>query len=674
MTVLAPASLLALLLPSSAGAQAHHLYWGTIHEHSASSRPEYQATPDELYLHMLTRADLDFGAVTDYDWSLVRGTWLDAAVAANRFHCPSGRVGCYDEVEDQPGFEALVALGDRPFVTLLAYEWNNNAPTPEQPAQDQYGHRNVYWLPADPEADYPQQADAACEAGPDCLTLVPSGEGDAEDREDWASYHDPCSLWEGLLGVAEASGAQAITAPHHPALSITGWEGEAVDGRRHPTSTDPAYSPEACGLEVDGPVSEGLVELYSVWGNHEHGALEALEEPADGLVDPERSVREGQLSLAGPARRLGFLASGDSHHGGPGSDAVPSWLLDPEGDFRSYLFSCAPSADCDLRFGHVGLVAVLVPAFGERDDDLTRAGVFEALQARHTVATTGERFALTVSLVVDGESVGIQGDDLSDTVLLSRAAEARLRVDYDLGGHSLQRLDLVVGDASGTWSQLDLEAEAGSPRGAVELPLVLDGEPETWVPEGDWVVYARVAADPSGGLLVPEGAAPLVIEEDGGNAVEIELEPGAWGGDELAAQVDAQLQDAGLGVRLAWEEAEPWRFALHARDGSEPGDVVIRGDDAPLLARLLGFRDDMVTACPAVELPCVAPVEVDGGQVQERAWASPLWLGGEPEPGDSAEPGGGCGGCDAGPGAQNGWVGLGLLLLALARRRGSVTR
>jgi uncharacterized protein (TIGR03382 family) len=666
-------AIVTLLFPSLAAAQDHHLYWGSIHEHSTSSRPDYLATPDELYLTMLAEADLDFGAVTDYDWSLVRGTWLDAAVAANRFHCPSGRAGCYDDVENEPGFEALATLGDRPFVTLLAYEWNNNAPTPEQPGQDQYGHRNVYWMPAEPEGDYPQQADAVCEPGPDCISLVPSGEGESDEREDWASYHEPCRLWEGLLEVAEASGATALTAPHHPALSVTGWQGEAVDGRRHPTSTDPAYSPEACGLDADDPVAEGLVELYSVWGNHEHAALDAIEEPADGLVDPERSVREGLLSLAGPGRRLGFLASGDSHHGRPGSDAVPSWLLDPEGDFHSYQFSCAPEADCELRFGHVGLVAALVPAAGERSEDLTRAGIFEALQARHTVATTGERFTLTVSVIVDGQVVGIQGDDLGGRGLLSHADEARLEIEYDLGEHAVQRLDLAVGDASGSWSERVVEGVEGSARGTADLPLVQGGAPEAWVPEGPWLLYARVAAEPTGGLVVPEGSQPLVLEEDGGAQVALELEPGAWLGGDLAASVDAQLEAAGLGVRLAWEEAEPWRFALHPRDGAEPRDLIVRGADAPQLARLLGFRDDQDSACPAVELPCVAAVEVDGGQVQERAWASPVWLGGDPGLGDSAEPGGGCRGCASGGSSTGPWVVL-FSLVALVRRRERAAR
>lgn len=659
----------ALLLPPRVGAEDHHLYWGTLHEHSASSRPEYGATPEELYLHMLAEAELDFGAVTDYDWSLVRGPWLDAALAANRFHCPAGRSDCYAELEDEPGFEALAALGDRPFVTLLAYEWNNNAPTPEQPDQDQYGHRNVYWLPVEPEADYPLQPDATCEPGPACLPLVPSGEGDAEDREDWASYHDPCSLFDGLLEAAQASGAQVLTAPHHPALSVTGWQGEAVDGHRHPTSTDPAYSPEACGLDPEDPVSEGLVEIHSVWGSHEHAAMEPIEEPADGLVDPERTVREGLLSLAGPARRLGFLASGDSHHGRPGSDAEPSWLLDPGGEFRSYLFTCAPEADCDLRFGHVGLVATLVPAQGDRDADLTRAAIFEALRARHTIATTGERFELRVSLVVDGQVVGIQGDDLSDTLDLGQAREASLRVAFDLGGDLVDRLDLVVGDAAGGWSERTLDAARGSTQGSIDLPLVSGGLPEPWLPEGLWLVYARVAAEPLGGLQVPLGAEPLLVEQEDGALVSLSPEPGAWQAGDLAAALDAQLEAGGSGLRLGWQEAAPWRFALHGRDGGQPGDVVVHGGDAPALARVLGFRDDQDTRCGATELPCVGAVEVEGGLTQERAWASPLWLTHGRGPGDSAEVRARCDGCASGAGPAAAWLGLLPGLLALLRRR-----
>ncbi len=617
---------------STAGADEHHLYWGVIHEHSSLSRSRYETTPEDLFLHMVTEAGLDFGAVTDYDWALADGTWPEASLAINRFHCPAGATGCYDEVASWPGYEALATLGDRRFVALLGYEWNNNSPVPEEPDEPQYGHRNVYLLQGDdPEAPY--LSSESCEASAGCIPLVHSGEGEAEDREDWARYFPVCTLWEQLHALSQEpalGGLRFFTVPHHVAMNVTGFDGEDLDGVRRPASTDWSFHPALCeglaGLQ-DPDALEPLVELHSTWGNNERADMDLEEDPIDGLADADRVVREAALAgTAGVAHRLGFVGSGDSHYGYPGHDPHHSYLLLPDGLFRSYQFTCAPEADCEVRFGQTGLVGVRVPSLGEPEEDLTREAIFDGLQARHTVATSGERFALELDLLADGDTVAVQGDDLRGILDLAAIQEASLQLRAETGQHLISQLQLAALGADGQWILRDLAAATGESSWSGAEALVSAGQAAAWLPEGPLLVYARLEAAPVGAIEIPEDAAALVLSTTDGQEASLSAPAGRYTAADLAQALQEQLDLSELADRyqLDWDSEAPRRFAFLPAHG-EQEDLLLETAAAPDLARALGFRDDADSECSHSE-PCLAATEVNGEEIHEQAWASPIWV------------------------------------------------
>lgn len=682
---------LTVLLSLSAApalAQDDAVYWGALHEHSGLSRERYGFTAEQAYEHMLVQAGLSFGAVTDYDWSLSQlDTWDDAKTAANRFHCPVGATSCYDEVEQVAGHEALAELGDAPFVTLLAYEWNNNsAPDDGDPTAPEYGHRNVYFLDAgDPEGPYKLASDQECLASSGCAPLVVSGEGREEGREDWATWFDPCALWT-ALDALDATGLRAFTVPHHVALSVSGAEGDALWGRTRPTATDWSWHPEDCPGRVgsDPARLEPLVELYSTWGSGEHAAMDLADDPIDGLADPERVVRDVALAgAAGPIHRLGFIGSGDNHSGNAGEDPQHSFLVQPGGDFQSYLIDCDPDADCTLRYGRTGLVGVRL------DTPLSRAAVFDALQDRHTVATTGERFELRVDLVVDDVLAGVQGDDLRGVVELAHAQTAVLEVVLDLGTHAAATVEVLVAGTDGAWQVHAVTPAQDRSTWSGTVALVTDGQPADWLPTGELVLYLRVAAAPQGALEVPDGAAALAIREPDGTRATLTLPPGRTTATGLIAAWDAAVAASGLGLdhELTHGVVGTDLFAIQARDPvtGDAAAVTLETAAAPGLAHMLGFRDDADT--PAADSgetgcsPCIAAVAVDGGELVEQAWASPIWLDhqpgtdtsdSDPGSGDTGEPPvvetEGCTGCGLGRGPGSEPL-LALLLLGGLRRR-----
>jgi hypothetical protein len=290
-------------------ADDYHVYWGAIHEHSGLSRSYYGFSPEDVYYRMITEADLDFGVVTDYDWSLFDDDgWNTLKIATNRFHCPSTRASCYDEMVDDESFEKLADLRTRRFVTLLGFEWNNGADGVDtDDKQPMYGHRNVYYFnAAHPEENYEvNNVVGSCLESDQCISLYTSGdpEDDVEEGEGWSAYRTTCLLWAEMRRLREAAefgGAlEVISIAHHPALSVTGPEGLDETGRAKPQSTDWSYHPALCeelkDLE-DPDVLEPLVEIYSVWGSAEHDGMSLAEDPTDGLADADRVVRNVALS------------------------------------------------------------------------------------------------------------------------------------------------------------------------------------------------------------------------------------------------------------------------------------------------------------------------------------------------------------------------------------------
>ena len=389
----------------------------------------------------------------------------------------------------------------------------------------------------------------------------------------------------------------------------------------------------------------------------------------DGLADASRVVRDVALAPSDHGRhRVGFVASGDSHYGQPGDDPHHSFLIQPDGEFRDHTTSCAPDAPCDLRFGTTGLVGVLL----SEGEALTRASAWRALGARHTIASTGERMDLRLSLERDGGLLGIQGDDLTGFEL-DHADEVSLHVSLDLGELAVGALVLWTGDASGAWSGAVLPDAQGLSCWTGAVPLVEVGQRVDWLPSGELVIYARVEAQPVGAIEVPSGAAPLVLIAQDGREASLAPPPGRYGGAALAAALQQDLDASALAGELLWTYSEhgPFLFALEPTSASQPQAVTLLGALAPELARGLGLHDDAETRCDVADYPCLAAVEVDGSERVEQAWACPLWLAPLPVASDdtgTASPGTGCG-CTAGSEGIGPLCWLLLAPLACRRRR-----
>lgn len=617
-----------MLAPAWAGPADRSVYWGALHEHSALSRAQYETTAGEVYQNMRDRAGLDFGAVTDYDWALARELWGEAIAATNQAHCP-------DDGEVREGCE-------RPFVAILGYEWNNqSAPTDDDPHLREWGHRNVYFAPAgDPEADYvevPRGEAGGCDG---CAALVVSGE-DADPEDGWLSYYDPCDLWSALVA---QPGVRAITVPHHVALSVTVWEGEDEGGPQKPAATDWSVHPSDCGLGLEDPESiEPLVEIFSIWGNNERAGMPLIEDPVDGLADDEKVVRE--VALAGtPRHRLGLIGSGDTHNGYPGEDPPHSFRLQPSGEFRGHTFLCAQAADCEIRFGRTGLVGVVVPD----EAGLTRAGVFEALASRHTIATTGERLLLTMALEVDGAEAGVQGDDLSG-VDLGQVTDAALSIEVDVSPLELAGLSVLAAGSDGAWVEHALAPDPGSSSWRGAVPLVEGGAAASWLPEGELVLYLRAETAPRPAIVIPDGAPAFNVLETDGTRGQVQVQPGRYTAEAMLAELERAFGESALDLdyRFGYGELEPRRFHISPAGGA----VQLIFSESPDVAMALGFRDDEDTPPGPGSwcAPCVGEVDIDGGEAIELGWTSPIWLTHAP-PVDSGDAGtGGSGAGDTAP-------------------------
>lgn len=164
----------------------------------------------------------------------------------------------------------------------------------------------------------------------------------------WSDLGDdqPAALWRAL----RAEGRKALTIPHHT------------------TSGSGALRP----FDFQDDEHQRLVEIYSVWGNSECEGCDRANFWTH-LLNWDNSVR----SALNRGRRLGIVASSDSHDGRPGSS---DWLRLMRGYFN----------------GYTGVWA----------EELTREAIFDALYARRCYGTTGSRIVLRFA--VSGEPMGGQ--------------------------------------------------------------------------------------------------------------------------------------------------------------------------------------------------------------------------------------------------------------------------
>jgi hypothetical protein len=247
------------------------------------------------------------------------------------------------------------------------------------------------------------------------------------------TLQDCSELWSWMSSV-EGEFGPALLLPHHPALSIP----METDWSCHDDSWSPA------------------VEVYSEHGN-------SLNHPSDydppwSTPVPESTV-ETALNLG---LVLGFVGGTDAHNSRPGSVCG----LDGE----------AP----DHPYGG-GLTVAVLP----EGEDLSRAGLYEAIVDHRTYTTTGPLVPVDLAWRVSGESVGGHGAtpqvpsnrELELVVTLSEAWDAkvisaRLRGPdawWELVSEGGGRRTLsLAADVLPDWIYLDLTLDAEQPEGCMD--------------------------------------------------------------------------------------------------------------------------------------------------------------------------------------------------------------
>jgi hypothetical protein len=210
----------------------------------------------------------------------------------------------------------------------------------------------------------------------------------------FAVNHEESNTPEKLWARLDPFGA--ITIPHHP-----------LGGPVPPLK-----------WEHRNPAREPLVELYSLHGNSE--ADECSLRVYNSYLNGKHSVQHA----LGTGYRLGFIGGSDSHRG---HAANPTY--DDE-DMILLLLDFYKG----VKAAGGGLTAVYA-------ETLTREAIWEALLARRTYATTGER--MVVDLSIDGQPMGSE-------LRASHGVKLRARV---VGTRPLGKLELVKqGQVARTWT------------------------------------------------------------------------------------------------------------------------------------------------------------------------------------------------------------------------------
>jgi hypothetical protein len=186
------------------------------------------------------------------------------------------------------------------------------------------------------------------------------------------------------------------------------------------------------------PERERLVEIFSLWGCSEYlGAAQNVPNATAG-----NSV---QAALA-RGYRLGFTGGSDSHEGRPASREEGFFAVE-----RS------------------GITAVYA-------EDLTRSGIWKALWARHTYATTGVRMILDFRL---GEA------QMGDEVVLGPEMalwERRIWSLQVVGTTELAKVEIIRNNGVAATFQPEGERLAGQWEEAVPFPQVcLDAQSRRFV-------------------------------------------------------------------------------------------------------------------------------------------------------------------------------------------------
>ncbi len=326
--------------------QTSRWVWGDLHAHSRWSydgcelpddgcRPVGEL-PAEQFLAEAIAADLDFVALTDH-----------AEMSA---YYPEGLDGPAHNI--WAGQQAVLAEAQG-ILGLLGYEWTWQTHE-ERDGHPIGGHRTV--VLSDP---------AACEQArvradhPVTGTIEVESDGSFYDEGSVSWAVTPGDLWEALDQARDTCGdLRWLSFAHHTAVLS-------------PQPTD-------WGLSENTPTREHLVEIAS-----EHGVGECTDLASEGCawrVNPSVDhVPGGAVRTAlRKGHRLGFTAGTDSH------DARPGSLADGPGPV-GYWGQVTGSPEPLQGHAPGGLTGVWLSG------ELTTESLFDALEARSTVATTGPR-------------------------------------------------------------------------------------------------------------------------------------------------------------------------------------------------------------------------------------------------------------------------------------------
>lgn len=409
--------------------------WGDLHAHSRWSNDGCE-DPDNDCLARgdLPAADffanaadegLDFAAITDHaEWETFR---------------PEGADGPELAVWDGQA-EAVANALTGLVLPLLGYEWTRSSSAWSETHQ-LGSHRTV--LLSDPSA-----CDAYRVAG-----QIGVDDDWVPELGDWyfssannVSALTVAGLWEALDAAAETceAGVRWLSFAHHPAYErpqVTDWL-----------------------VDENTPTQERLVEICS-----EHGCSECADPSAEGCDfgynEDQVYYPDGSAQTAlDQGYQLGFVGGTDSHDSRPGSlgdgPSRVAWWLDSDGDGAD---------DTPARqFGDGAITGALV------NGPLSAEALFDSLEARRTVASTGPRpdlrvFARGASGTLYAPGMAIPTTDAP--IVLSLTLDAR---EDERSGASFGRVDLI-----GTGGELV--------DGSEELEVAW-----SWTPEfGDWA-YLRL--------------------------------------------------------------------------------------------------------------------------------------------------------------------------------------
>jgi hypothetical protein len=329
--------------------------WGDLHAHSRWSFDGCEVLEDcsplgelpaEQFLNQAVDAGLDFVALTDH--------------AEVSVFYPEGLEGPAHDIWS--GQQAVLAEAQG-ILGLLGYEWTWQTHD-ERDGHPVGGHRTV--LLSNPQA-CPQARFRADHPVTGTIEVESDGTYYDEGSVVWAVT--PEALWQGLDAAVEScDDLRWLSFAHHPAV-------------RSPQPTD-------WGLPENSPTREVLVEIAS-----EHGVGECSDLAAEGCdwrVNPDVGhVSGGAVRTAlRLGHRLGFVAGTDSH------DARPGSLEDGPGPV-GYWGQITGNPEPLGGYAPGGLTGAWVTG------ELTSDVLFDALEARSTLATTGPRPSDLVVQVLD---------------------------------------------------------------------------------------------------------------------------------------------------------------------------------------------------------------------------------------------------------------------------------